>query len=375
MKQEQHVQVAVSSTLDRIRSEYVDLLRSKPLSLERLFSPKDYPFNEFCKTFSAYPQSEGLIGIAEQFGRYFGVWQEHTRYYINCAFLLYPNAAAERMLTIIKNLTLGFYLNDVMGRDVFQFLSLEEQLAAEKMIRNMATLGGDLELPAGASAIEEANALVLREFRAQSTSEWFARFQRLYTHHIDITHRDGNTRAQGRIPDVWEYIERRCHTAGMNHIVLWVEFSDGQFLEWNKLKAVALTQKLERLHWLTAAFGALSNDLFSFEKEVVDSNSDSNLVAIIALNNPGMPLKEAIYRASEIVRDQVLELISLLDTLKREMRQLDQTNPALAGRVTTHLRGIVRFVQASWLWQLHARRYKRAQSIWVETTLASKVSG
>jgi hypothetical protein len=161
----------------------------------------------------------------------------------------------------------------------------------------------------------------------------------------------------------------------MNHIVLWVEFSDGQFLEWNKLKAVALTQKLERLHWLTAAFGALSNDLFSFEKEVVDSNSDSNLVAIIALNNPGMPLKEAIYRASEIVRDQVLELISLLDTLKREMRQLDQTNPALAGRVTTHLRGIVRFVQASWLWQLHARRYKRAQSIWVETALTSKVSG
>jgi hypothetical protein len=275
----------------------------------------------------------------------------------------------------MKNLTLGFYLNDVMGRDVFQFLSLEEQLAAEKMIRNMTRLGGDLELPAGAGAIEEANALVLREFRAQSTSEWFARFQRLYTHHIDITHRDGNTRAQGRIPDVWEYIERRCHTSGMNHIVLWVEFSDGQFLDWSQLKVVALTQKLERLHWLTAAFGALSNDLFSFEKEVVDSDSDSNLVAIIALNNPGMPLKDAIYRASEIVRDQVLELMSLLDTLKREMRQLDQTNPALAGRLTTHLSGIVRFVQASWLWQLHARRYKRPQSIWVETTLTSKVSG
>jgi hypothetical protein len=99
------------------------------------------------------------------------------------------------------------------------------------------------------------------------------------------------------------------------------------------------------------------------------------LVAIIALNNPGMPLKEAIYRASEIVRDQVLELMSLLDMLKREMRQLEQTNPALADRLTTHLNGIVRFVQASWLWQLHARRYKRPQSIWVETTLTGKVSG
>jgi hypothetical protein len=374
MKQQQ-ASVAVSSTLGRIRSEYADLLRTKPLSLERLFSPKDFQFNEFCKTFSAYPQSKELIAIAEQFGRNFGVWQEHTRYYINCAALLYPNATADRMLTIMKNLTLGFYLNDVMGRDVFQFLSLQEQLAAEKMIRDMATLPENLEPPPGANTIEEANALVLHEFRDQSTSEWFSKFQRLYTHHIDITHRDGNTQAQGRIPDVFEYIERRCHTAGMNHIVLWVEFSDGQFLEWNQLKKAKLAQKMERLHWLTAAFGALSNDLFSFEKEVIDSDSDSNLVAIIALNNSRIPLKEAIYRASEIVRTQVLELISLLATLKLELQQLEQTNPALAARLTAHLRGIVRFVQASWLWQLHAGRYKRTISIWAETTLPSTIAG
>jgi hypothetical protein len=374
MKQ-QHVSVAVSSTLDRIRSEYADLLQFKPFSLERLFSPRDFQFNEFCKTFSAYPQSERLIGIAEQFGRNHGVWQGQTRYYINCAALLYPNATADRMLTIMKNLTLGFYLNDVMGRDVFRFLSPEEQLAAEKMICDMARLDADLELPAGASAIEEANAIVLREFRVQSTKEWFSRFQRLYTHHIDITHRDGNTLAQGRVPDVFEYIERRCHTAGMNHIVLWVEFSDGQFLEWAQLREVALAQKMERLHWLTAAFGALSNDLFSFEKEVVDSDSDSNLVAIIALNNPRISLKEAIYQASEIVRNHVLELMSLLEVLKGEMRKLDQTNPVLVSRLTAHLRGIVRFVQASWLWQLHAGRYKRVLSIWAETTLVSKAGG
>jgi Terpene synthase family 2, C-terminal metal binding len=374
MKQ-QHVSVGVSSTLDRMRSQYADLLQSEPLSLERLFSPQDFQFNEFCKTFSAYPQSEKLIGIAEQFGRNHGVWQGHTRYYINCAALLYPNATADRMLTIMKNLTLGFYLNDVMGRDVFQFLSLEEQLSAEKMISRMAGLDADLELAEGASAIEEANAIVLGEFRAQSTKEWFWRFQRLYTHHVDITHRDGNTWAEGSVPDVFEYIERRCHTAGMNHIVLWVEFSDGQFLEWALLKEVGLAQKMERLHWLTAAFGALSNDLFSFEKEVVDRDSDSNLVAIISLNDPRVPLKEAIFQASEIVQNYVLELMSLLEVLKGEMRKLDQTNPVFAGRLTAHVRGIVRFVQASWLWQLHAGRYKRSSSIWVETTLGSKVAG
>jgi len=56
-----------------------------------------------------------------------------------------------------------------------------------------------------------------------------------------------------------------------------------------------LYQPLRRLQKIAATFGALSNDLFSFEKEVIDHKADSNLVAIIALNNPALSLQETIF--------------------------------------------------------------------------------
>ena len=157
----------------------------------------------------------------------------------------------------------------------------------------------------------------------------------------------------------------------MNHIVLWVEFSDGRFLDWELLKKYSLSLKVERIHWLSAAFGALSNDLFSFEKEVVDNSSDSNLVAIVAMNKPYLSLQAAIEESSEIVRNVVMELVALLDSMPAELARLEATHPALAETLSTHLKGLVRFIQASWLWQLHAKRYKRARSIWHETTLAA----
>jgi hypothetical protein len=374
MKQEQFVQAEVLSVLDRIKSEYADLVQSRTFSLEELFSPKDFQFDEFCKTFSIYPQSEELLSRSEAFGREYDVWQANTKYYINCAFLLYPRGRFDRMLTIMKNLTVGFYLNDIMGRDLFKFLSGEQQEHSTRLIRRMAELDESADPGNEAGPIEVANAIALREFRDAAPREWFLKFKRLYSYHLKITHRDCDTDAVGYLPEVDEYITRRCHLAGMNHIVLWVEFSDGQFLDWELLKRHSLSRKMERLHWLAAAFGALSNDLFSFEKEVIDNHSDSNLVAIVAMNKPYLSLEAAIEESSEIVRDVVLELVSLLDVMAEEIQKLQSADPVLAETLSTHLKGLVRFIQASWLWQLHAKRYKRPHSIWHETTLAGKVT-
>lgn len=369
MKQEQIVQAEALSVLDRIKCEYAEMVHVRTFSLKELFSPHAFVFDEFCGNFSPYPQSEELQRLSEAFGREYGVWQAHTKYYINCAFLLYPRGQFDRMLTILKNLTVGFYLNDLMGRDLFKFLSAEEKKRARKLIKNMADLDEAADPGRGAGPVEIANAIALREFRDAAPREWFLKFKRLYSYHLKITHRDCDTDAVGYLPEVDEYITRRCHLAGMNHIVLWVEFSDGRFLDWGLLKKHSLSLKLERLHWLSAAFGALSNDLFSFEKEVIDNSSDSNLVAIVAMNKPYLNLREAIEESSEIVRNVVTELAALLDSMPAEISRLEPTQPALADTLLTHLKGLVRFIQASWLWQLQAKRYKRANSIWRETTL------
>jgi hypothetical protein len=116
----------------------------------------------------------------------------------------------------------------------------------------------------------------------------------------------------------------------------------------------------------------LSNDLFSFEKEVIDNGSDSNLVMIIALNEQGYTLEDSIQRAAGIVKALLMELLSLLDHLDVETGTLMDVDRPLALQLRLHREGIIRCVQAIWLWHCYSGRYKRRESLWVETTLAAK---
>jgi hypothetical protein len=372
MKPEQNVQAVAQATLERITLEYADLLGSSPFSIQNLLTPENFKLDDFCKEFNPHPQSDELKRVAEIFGQDYGIWLANARHHITCALYLYPTAHFERMLTMMKNLIIGFYLNDTMGRDAFKFLSPEEQKGSRRMIRNMADLKEDLHLPADAHPIEVANAEALREFRGGSPKVWFRKFMRLYCHHLDITHTDGNVGAQGRIPDVFQYMERRLHLGGVHHILHWIEYSNGQFLEWDLFRTTRLSHELKRLHWVTAAFAGLSNDLFSFEKEVIDCGADSNLVMIIALNSPELSLKDAIWRASDIVRNLLMEILALMGSVKQELETMKVGNPGLVAKLGIHLDGIMRCLQAIWIWHCHSKRYKRPRSIWKETTLVAE---
>jgi hypothetical protein len=372
MLQKQQDLLTGASILERIQRDYTDLLRSASFSLERLFSPDNFRFDEFCKDFIPHSQSSQLIEIVQQYGDKHRIWLANAKHHVTCALYLYPSANFERMLTMMKNLTLGFYLNDVMGRDTFKFLPLDEQHASRKIIESMSSLNDTLYVPPGADPLEHVNAEILREFRDNSPEEWFSNFLQIYCYHIGITHTDGNTTALGHIPRVDEYIDRRCHLGGVHHILLWIEYSNGQFLDWGLLKAMDIDERLKRLHWVTAAFAGLSNDLFSFEKEVIDNSSDSNLVAIIALNNPELTLVDAIIRASTIVQTLLSELIGLIESIRLQTEKISQDYPEYTSKLKTHMDAIVRCVQAIWNWHCYSKRYKRPLSLWLETRLIDK---
>jgi hypothetical protein len=371
MKKEQSVQEKAFSTMSQMHRAYRQLLSRAPLSLEALFSPEGFRFDQFCKEFSVHPDSEGLKKSIQEFGEANGCWLPGAKHHISCALYLYPGADTYRMFCMMKNLTLGFYLNDVMGRDTFALLPVERQASAREMILRMSRLDGALQVGDDAGPLEVVNAEILREFRDHSPQWWFEQFLEVYRYHIGITHTDGNVAAQGRIPGITEYMDYRCHLGGVHHILMWIEFSDGAFLDWEKLHGYGLAQPLKRLHWVTAAFAGLSNDLFSFEKEVIDNGSDSNLVMIIALNENGYTLEDAIGRAAGIVRALLLELLSLLELFAVETGKLMEFDRSCALQLGAHREGIVRCVQAIWLWHCYSGRYKRAESVWVETTQAA----
>lgn len=366
MKHEQDVPVASGAILDRIKLEYADLLKFAAFSIEKLIAPEHIRFAEFCKEFSPHPQSDELRKMAQSFGEKYGIWLASAKHYITCTLFLYPDAGFDRMAAIVKNNAVDYYLNDTMGRDVFGFLPVERQEAASQIIHRMAAIGVDLKLDLNADPLEIANAEVLTYIRDTSPAEWFSEFLEFYAHHIMVTHKDLNASAMNRICTVQEYITQRNHTAGMHHIVLLIEYNTGRFLNWTWLREWKLAEPLKRLHWCVATFGALSNDLFSFEKEVIDNDSDSNLVMMMLLNHPELTLNEAIPRACEIVQNLVIDLFNLIDSIQKRVYYLPGP---VSDQLAAHLRGIERCVQASWIWQVSTKRYKRPASIWEETTL------
>jgi hypothetical protein len=375
MKKVQSISEKAFSTMTKIRGAYEQMIAGPAISLEALFSPEGFRFDQFCREFSMHPESGVLKERIREFGEANGCWLPDAKHHISCALYLYPGADTYRMFCMMKNLTLGFYLNDVMGRDTFSHLPAGRQASARAMILRMSQLDAALRLDADAEPLEVVNVEILREFRDHAPQWWFGQFLEVYRYHIGITHADGNVAAQGRIPGITEYMDYRCHLGGVHHILMWIEFSDGAFLDWEQLRRYGLAQPLKRLHQVTAAFAGLSNDLFSFEKEVIDNGSDSNLVMIVALNEDGYTLEDAIGRAAAIVKGLLLELLSLLDFFAVEAGKLMETHQALGVQLQAHREGIVRCVQAVWLWHCYSGRYKRAESLWVETRLAAAMPG
>jgi hypothetical protein len=367
MNRTQTVRMTVSAMRERITAEYRDLCASDPMTLKELLAPEEFQFDEFCRNFRPHPHENELKKRAEAFGLKYGIWQANSPHNINGAWYLYPGADANRLFTIIKNLLIGFYLNDVMGRDVFKYLPPERQQSSRRLIKHMSSLTKSLSVGPDSSTLECIHAEMLTEIKTGSPADWFDNFLNDYCRHLDITHSDQNAESLGHIPKIDEYIENRCYYAGVRHLLRWIEYSNGEFLDWEALRKTAIYSRLKRLHWAAAAFPALSNDLFSLEAEVVDNGCDSNLVTVILLNKPNLSLGEAIQETSAIIRQIVAEIFELFHSIKVDVMQLEDSSPVPATTLSAHLLAIERFTQACWVWQSYSLRYKRPDSIWAET--------
>ncbi|GAA0546279.1 terpene synthase family protein [Chitinophaga japonensis] len=367
------LQHQTSAILEKVQQAYSTLTGAAPVfSLQELFNFEGFRLDEYCKVFSPHPQIHQLLADARAFGERFGIWLPNAEHYISCAIYLFPNAGVDRMKAIVRNLAIDYFLNDTMGRDIFPRLAPAEQEAASRVKERMFNMAADLFIEeADATPVELANVKVLAFMRDTSPFSWFLEFLRLYSYHIYVAHKDCNINAAGRIASIDEYIDSRCHLSGMHHVISLVEYSEGLFLDWEWLKETGIDKQLQRLHYTTAAIGGLMNDLFSFEKEVIDNQADSNLVMIILHNKPRLSLEGAIRNAAAIVRSQLIEFVGLLDYIKGEVQQYTAVYPEKAAVMEAHFRGLERCVQASWIWQVYTKRYKSEYSIFRETRLDS----
>lgn len=356
--------------MGQIQLQYRELITAATkFSIADFLNFDDFTLNDYCKTLNPHPESETIIQIARQFCEKHGIWIEQAKHYITCELYLYPDAHFDRLVIMVENNAIDYYLNDIIGRDLFGHLNPDKQAEARELMKRMSGVDGNLLLAHHSTPVEKANIEILKFMKNTSPLSWFEKFLQFYCYHIDVTHKDGNSDAQGHIPTIEEYIDLRCHTSGMHHIVMLIEYADDNFLNRDYCSDLGIDDYLQRVNFLTAAFGCLSNDLFSFEKEVVDNAADANLLAVVALNHPTYTLTEVIITSANIVREILIELLDLINRIKNILHDHSVIDELKTDALKKYLKGVEKCIQASWLWQVYTKRYKRPDSIWTETWL------
>jgi hypothetical protein len=368
----QQLKTLPAAVLKKVQEEYAHLAQTTSFSLQSLFNYQQFTLEDYCRTYHPHPQSAKLISLVQQFSEQHGIWRSDAQHYVTCALFLYPTASFHHMLAMVQNCAIDYFLNDTMGREIFPQLSPAAQQEARTIIDRMGRVSERLEVPPNAAPVELANYEMLRAIKNTSPENWFREFVKHYSYHLAVTHRDNNAAALHYIPSVDEYIEMRNHTSGMPHIVLLIEYSEEAFLDWEALGRLGIAPLLRKTQRAAALIGSLMNDLFSFEKEVINNNTDANLLMSIALNHPAFSLTEVIHYGAAIVQEQLLEFMSGMEALRHHCRLHLASEPAVINDLQLHMGGLQRCVQASWMWQVHTRRYKQSFSIWEETQLAAK---
>jgi hypothetical protein len=370
--QVQNISLLVGSAMRSIQQKYTELISLKqPISLLTLFNSGNFHFDLYCKDFVPHPKIAELKKSTTSFGEKFGILLPNADAYITCAMFLFPAAPIEKIVLLSKNYAVDFYLNDKMGRDTKA--TTQEMKMLYEIRDRLSSIGSNLELKPKASLAEMANIEVLQQIADSSPKRWFDNFLHLYLRHINIAHQPYDLITLKHIQSVEEYSNMRADISGMPHTVALIEYAMSVFLDWDLLANIGLAEEIRKVNEIVSYIGALTNDLFSFEKEVIDNGSDSNLIFIVLINNFRMQLDEAIDVAGHIIRNLLNEYNTSIASIEDRLNH-STISEISKNEISRYLSGLKSVLQACWMWQTYTQRYKRPSSLWIETQIRKTVT-
>ncbi|MEO1254969.1 MAG: terpene synthase family protein [Bacteroidota bacterium] len=252
-----------------------------------------------------------------------------------------------------------FFIDDVMGNEFRSDMTSEEQYRADyemDILMNFLQIGKKSEQPSKllAPVVE-----ILEGFSKLAQAKWLDHFLQFTQEHLSLAVDDLNSTSLGHITPE-KYTELRNHVSGMYPAILMMEFASNTYLPRVELQGTGLLKDIERLEYLCAAIGGLVNDFFSFEKEVLDAQSDFNIIPVMMMHE-NLSLEEAIHKAAVYTNN----LYSEYKCVAKDVREQINRSP-WSESVQNHINAMDLCNQAVWVWQVDTDRYNRQLSIFHE---------
>ncbi len=356
-----------------VKQEYQELVREAAagtsFTLRDAFDCDDFSIVDYCRNFNPNPVSVEVQNASKVWAGRFNLWIPGiSEYCYDVMSYLYPSADLNRLSIIGRLFAVNWYINDTFGREQIANSGREKEEIYNRA-RRLVKISETMTVPADSTLVEQACLEALNEIHAAGVPEnWFSQFRERWVGHLQMICRDSSNHSQGLIPTTEEYLLTGTYRSGTQHLLTLSEFAQNRFLDWGMLHSHGLTNRIRRIWWLAAVISGGSNDIFSFEKECIECSVDSNMIILLILNKRELSLRRAIALAMSIIRNQMVEFMEHVRFLYTWCENQPTTEDGIVA-VQAFLQSREWNIMTDWLWQVLSKRYKRHDSIFVETRL------
>lgn len=307
------------------------------------------------------------------------------------AYLNSNAISAERLADINKFYLVLFYVDDMFGNDRQADITPEELRSFKQQIENIGKwLAYDIPFtPTG--DLEVATVNIFEKIKQNSDPEWFAHFKQVCIEHLVLAIENQNTSHTQEIHTIESFNETRVKIAGMYTSLMLDMYATNKYVSSEEIKKYGYTELIDALYFDCSVICSYFNELFSFEREVIDDNTDYNLIAILMLNDDELTLYDAVTAAINLtnhhidtfiqtkeevfgkIEAQAGKIESRINIAKRTQTELsneeEEKLKAQYGFLVSliqHLVGIEAFINAALFWQVITERYQREDTIFYE---------
>jgi hypothetical protein len=261
---------------------------------------------------------------------------------------LYPLAAPGRLVVTGKILAVSWFIDDISDRiassspaplQPFAAIDSLNCKALEVLVEPLEHILRTGEQPLSPTPLEQAVLDVACDFAAADTpDEWRQRFARLFQEYLVTTIKSKHW----KITDLDTYVEQRIVDSGMLFACALAEFAQCAFLS----DALYMHPIVQELTTEISKVGALSNDLFSFQREQRLEGKSFNLLSVLLAQSASFD--QAVHTALSYINESV-------HRFEAAKAQTPMEAQAYAATLTA-------FIPASWYWQQETLRYRSPDS-------------
>ncbi|MBM7845200.1 terpene synthase family protein [Herpetosiphon giganteus] len=276
----------------------------------------------------------------------YGIALPAMQHYITMSSYLFPTASLERLKAIDLLNAILFYIDDMYDRNQHR---VPIHLPSPATYAHCVGLFVDGMLPTDGHHLYPIWYEAYRQFRDLSTRDYRQRLAESLMTHLQATQIPNRTFLQATATTDM-YIATRLHDSGMYPTMILIEFALGQPIA----RDIYTHPAMQRATELTALIGALLNDLFSYEKEVLHLDSRFNLVRIL-MDAEQLSFAQAVHQSITMIN----QWIAKFETIAQPSVWFPGVQHAQANR---YVDGLRQQIAAAWHWQLATNRYRSPNS-------------